>query len=117
MALPPEGYWIPRYRSSRPTARRRCLPSTTGKLRIEYKVRGNTITIYECRPPWRKGIGPDWTRMRICTFEWDPSTRSLDALCTRPKQRRLEYPFIEPAPDLAPLVRDLDNDPTCIFWG
>lgn len=27
------------------------------KLRIEYKVRGNTITIYECRPPWRAGPG------------------------------------------------------------
>jgi len=24
------------------------------KIRIEYKVRGNTITIYERRPPWRE---------------------------------------------------------------
>lgn len=42
------------------------------KLRIEYKVRGNTITVYECRPPWREDFGPDWTRKRVCTFEWDP---------------------------------------------
>jgi hypothetical protein len=56
------------------------------KLRIEYKARGNTITI--------------WT------------------LYARDRNdRRLEYPFIEPARDLAPLLRELDDDPTCIFWG
>jgi hypothetical protein len=29
----------------------------------------------------------------------------------------LAYPYIEPVHDLAPLLRELDNDPTCIFWG
>jgi hypothetical protein len=86
-------------------------------LGIEYKVHGNTITIYECRPPWRKEIGPDWTRMRICTFEWDPTTRLWTLHARDRSDRRLEYPFIESAPDLAPLIRDLDSDPTCIFWG
>jgi hypothetical protein len=87
------------------------------KLRIEYGVRGNTITIYECRPPWRKEIGPDWTRMRVCTFEWDPGTRLWTLYAHDRNDRRLEYPFTEPAPDLASLLRDLDNDPTGIFWG
>lgn len=59
------------------------------KLRIEYKVRGNTITIYECRPPWRKEVGPDWTKMGICAFEWDPP---LDALRTRPKRTSTGIP-------------------------
>ena len=31
--------------------------------------------------------------------------------------RRLAHPYIEPVHDLAPLLRELDNDPTCIFWG
>ncbi len=87
------------------------------KLRIEYKVRGNTITISECRPPWREGIGPDWTRMRICTFEWDPGTRLWTLYARDRNDRRLEYPFIEPARDLVSLISELDNDPTCIFWG
>ncbi len=87
------------------------------KLRIEYKVRGNTITLYECRPPWRKELGPDWTRMRVCTFEWDPATYLWTLYARDRNDCRLEYPFIEPAPDLAPLIRDLDGDPTGIFWG
>lgn len=87
------------------------------KLRTEYKDHGNTITIYECRPPWREEVGPDWTRRRICTFEWDPRTHLWTLYARDRNDRRLEYPFIEPVPDLAPLLRELDNDPTCIFWG
>lgn len=87
------------------------------KLRTEYKVRGNAITIYECRPPWRRDFGPGWTRRRICTFEWDPRTRLWTLYARDRNDRRLGYPFIEPARDLAPLLRELDNDPTCIFWG
>ncbi|MGH2974537.1 MAG: DUF3024 domain-containing protein [Solirubrobacterales bacterium] len=88
-----------------------------GKLRTEYKVRGNTITIFECRPPWRKDFGRDWTRRRICTFEWDPRVRLWTLYARDRNDRRLDYPYIEPVRDLAPLLRELDNDPTCIFWG
>lgn len=77
---------------------------------------------FEPEPPgaphrWREGIGPDWTRRRICTFEWDPRTRLWTPYARDRNNRRLEYPFIEPAGDLAPLLRELDKDPTCIFWG
>jgi Protein of unknown function (DUF3024) len=68
-------------------------------------------------PPWREDFGPDWTRKRVCTFDWDATTR-LWALYARDRNgRRLEYPFIEPVRDLALLIRELDKDPTCIFWG
>lgn len=87
------------------------------ELRIEYEVHGSTITIYECRPPWREEMGPDWTRMRICTFEWDAMTRLWTLYARDRNDRRMDCPFVEPAPDLASLIRDLDNDPTGIFWG
>lgn len=87
------------------------------KLRIEYKVRGNTITVYECRPPWREDFGPDWTRKRVCTFEWDLGTRLWTLYARDRNDHRLEYPYTEPVHDLAPLLRELDSDPTCIFWG
>lgn len=31
--------------------------------------------------------------------------------------RRLDYPFVETTPDLLPLLREIEPDPTCIFWG
>ena len=51
------------------------------QLRIEYEVRGNTITIYECRPPWRQELGPDGLHFRVGSDD-----SSLDALRTRPER-------------------------------
>jgi hypothetical protein len=87
------------------------------KIRIEYRVRGDTITIYECRPPWREDFGPDWTSMRICSMQWDPETRLWTLYARNRNDRRLDYPFIDPASSVMPLLRELENDPTCIFWG
>ncbi len=87
------------------------------EIRIEYRVRGRAITIYECRPPWSEDLGPDWTSMRICSFEWDPATRLWRLYSRDRNDRRLDYPFVGPTPDLTPLLRELDTDPTGIFWG
>lgn len=87
------------------------------QIRIEHRIRGNTITIYECRPPWREEFGPEWTSMRICAFEWDPETRLWTLYARDRNDRRLDYPYLDPAPTVAPLLRELEDDPTCIFWG
>ncbi len=31
--------------------------------------------------------------------------------------RRLHYPYLDPALSVKPLLVELDDDPTCIFWG
>lgn len=87
------------------------------QIRIEYKVCGNTITIYERRPPWREDLGPEWTLMRICTLQWDPEARLWTLYARDRNDRRLDYPYLDPAPAVAPLLRELEDDPTCIFWG
>ena len=50
-------------------------------------------------------------------FRLGPGARLWTLYARDRNDRRLEYPFIEPVRDLAPLLRELDNDPTCIFWG
>lgn len=62
-------------------------------------------------------MGPEWTSMRICTLEWDPAA-SLWTLYSRDRNdRRRDYQFVDPAPTVAPLLRELGDDPTGIFWG
>jgi hypothetical protein len=87
------------------------------EIRIEYKLRGNTIAIHECRPPWREDFGPAWTSMRICTLQWDSKTRLWTLYARDRNDRRLDYQFVDPAPSVMPLLRELENDPTSIFWG
>lgn len=81
------------------------------KIRLEYRVRGNTITIYECRLPWREDFGPDWTSMRICSMQWDPERRRWTLYARNRNDRRLDYPFIDPASSVMPLLRELENVP------
>ncbi|MHB0886282.1 MAG: DUF3024 domain-containing protein [Bacillota bacterium] len=41
------------------------------KYRLEFDVRGNSMTLYECRAPWRPGL-TEWTRMSSAQFRFDP---------------------------------------------
>lgn len=87
------------------------------EIQVEYELRGNTITLYERRPPWREDVGSEWTSMRICVFEWDHDRHKWTLYSIDRNDRRRRYEFAEPASDLMPLLREVDNDPTGIFWG
>ncbi len=92
-------------------------PEHADKIRIEYGLRGNTITLYECRPPWREDLGPQWTSSRICSMQWSPQTRLWTLYARDRNDRRLDYEFVTPSQSVAPLLREVDDDPTAIFWG
>ncbi len=87
------------------------------QIRIEHRTRGNTITIYELRPPWREDLGPEWTSSRVCTLQWDPDTELWRIYARDRNDSRLDYPYAEPAASVANLLDELDRDPTGIFWG
>lgn len=87
------------------------------EIRIEYTVRGNTIAIHERRPPWHEDLSSEWTSMRICSMEWDPATRLWTLYARDRNDRRLDYPNLNPVPSVKPLLMELDDDPTGIFWG
>ncbi len=86
-------------------------------IRIEVNVGRGFVTIYECRPPWRSDLGPEWTRTPVARLR----RRSKDALWT------LYYPFrasgfrrytrLEPSSLVDDLLAEVDDDPTCLFWG
>ena len=46
------------------------------RIRLDVDTVGNSITIWECRPPWRPEYGPEWTRMGIARFRYSPSQKS-----------------------------------------
>lgn len=40
-------------------------PDMQDEIRLEVETVANSITIWECRPPWRPEYGREWTRMGI----------------------------------------------------
>lgn len=101
--------------------RRRCEaripPQYRDQLRIEFEQRGNALTILECRPPWRAGLGPEWTRHGIARLRYNAS-RGVWNLFWRGRNLRLQrYEHCPPSAHVADLLVEIERDPTGIFWG
>lgn len=44
-----------------------------GQIRYELDVTDRTVTILECRPPWRPAYGPEWTRSPVARLRYTKS--------------------------------------------
>jgi hypothetical protein len=85
------------------------------QVRIEHAVRGNAITIVECRPPWREDFGPEWSSTKVAQLRHDGGMWTL--YCPDSSGRWWQYDATDPAPDVRPLLAAFDDDVTGIFWG
>ncbi len=99
-------------------ARNNSLPERAqGQIRYELDVANTTITIVECRPPWRPDLGPEWTRSPIARLRYT-KTRKEWSLYWR--DRNLKFHNYERVParlHVEELLAEVDRDPTHIFWG
>ena len=87
------------------------------QVRIEVDVRGRSVTILECRPPWTPAIGPDWTRFPVARLR-HIQARGVWMLDWRDRDLRWHrYDRVGPSPHVAPLLAEIEADPTGIFWG
>ena len=86
------------------------------KIRIEHTVRGKSVTIFECRPPWPESVGPEWSRLPIAQLRFDPAIHVWTLFCADRNSRWHLYDFIEPG-TVTELLAEIEADPTSIFWG
>ncbi len=94
---------------------RRIPPGVRDQIRLKYRIRGETVTLIERRPPWR---GPgEWTASVVAQFRRDPATGQWRLYCADRNSRWHLYEEIQPARDLRVLLSEVDRDPTGIFWG
>jgi hypothetical protein len=87
------------------------------EIRLEHTVRGSRITLIERRPPWSEMVEPEWTSMKIAQLRYDERTRTWTLFAADRNERWHAYDFIEPAGDVGPLLAEVADDPTAIFWG
>jgi len=56
---------------------RRAPAELQDELRLEIGFRGNSVTLFELRPPWAPNVmGPEWTRMPVAQFRYDEAART-----------------------------------------
>lgn len=95
----------------------RIRPRARDQIRLEAGIDDRSITILECRPPWRPEYGPEWTQFPIARLRYTKSRREW-AIYWRDRNLKFHlYELAEPTADVGALLAEIDRDPTCIFWG
>jgi hypothetical protein len=90
---------------------------TRDQVRVDCEVGPRGLTILERRPPWNAGAGADWSSLPVARLMYAKSSK-LWSLHWRDRNLRFHrYDQLEPAATVAPLLAELDRDPTGIFWG
>ncbi len=87
------------------------------QVRVECEIDPRAITVVEWRPPWREDFGPEWTRLPVARFRYVGTTRFWTLYYYRHTGRWERYPLLDPVTRIDPLLRELELDPMCLFWG
>ena len=77
----------------------------------------NTVTIVERRAPWRPDFGPEWTTGPVARLRYVHKYRHWTLLWRDRNERWHRYDRVEPTADVTVLLGEIEQDPTCIFWG
>ena len=85
------------------------------KIRVSYKVRGNSVTLIESRPYWDDPS--EWSNLAVAQFRYDPKDKTWTLYCADRNNRWHLYIDTESSPNLDDLLKEVDRDPTGIFWG
>jgi DUF3024 family protein len=87
------------------------------QVRLEFVVRGDTITLVERRAPWRPEYGPDWSSQKIAQPRYDNGSAQWALFWRNRTERWFLHADVPPSRDAGTLLDEIDRDPTGIFWG
>ncbi len=96
---------------------RRIPPHIRDQIKLEFTIRGDSITIVERRPPWRSDIGPEWTTMKIAQLRFQTGSGTWSLWWSDRNGRWLRVPDLDASPDIEQLLAVIDDDPSGAFWG
>lgn len=85
------------------------------QVNVSYKIRGNSVTIFENRVPWRPEW-TEWTSMPIAQIRYDVKTGKWALYCADRNDRWHEYIDMM-LQNIDKILAEIDKDPTGIFWG
>ncbi|MCL4537074.1 MAG: DUF3024 domain-containing protein [Nitrospirae bacterium] len=96
--------------------KKRVPPHVLDKVNLSYKIKGNTVSIFENRAPWRPDM-KEWTSMEIAKMKYDKNTGKWMLYYADRHNRWHKYWDFKPTKNLDAILVEIDRDPTGIFWG
>jgi hypothetical protein len=85
------------------------------KLLIGYKIRGNSVTLFEGRPVYFDKS--KWTQSVVAQFRYSPIDQKWTLYCADRNSRWHKYSRTKPSKIFELLLNEVEADPTGIFWG
>lgn len=85
------------------------------EVRVEATVRGRSVTLFECRPPW-DGSPSDWSRVPVAQLRFDRDAGQWTLHWSDRNSRWHLYDDIVPG-TVTELLAEIERDPVSIFWG
>ncbi len=84
------------------------------QVKLHIDIKGNRVVLAESRPLF---IDPAiWNDIKIAQFEYNTESRIWTLYWYDRKNRRQPYPTGRNRDTLEKLIREVDSDPTGIFW-
>ena len=84
-------------------------------MRIEAAVRGSSVTIFDCRPPWHPDLA-EWSQVRVAQLRHDPGTHLWSLYWADRNGRWHRYDDLPPCA-ISQALEEIERDPAAIFWG
>ena len=90
-------------------------PQVAAQVRRGYHVEGTAVVVYESRPSFLK---PEiWQEHPVAKFQFNKSRGTWRLFCMFRDLKWRAYEPLRESLALADLVREVQTDPTGIFWG
>jgi len=85
------------------------------QVRLGFRFRGDSVTLYEERPGFGK---PEiWVETVVAQFRFKPQTRKWTLYWADRNSKWHEYDLIGPSRSFETLLKEVHEDSTGIFWG
>ncbi|MDQ5985090.1 MAG: hypothetical protein CSYNP_00794 [Syntrophus sp. SKADARSKE-3] len=85
------------------------------QIKLIFKIRGNNVTLIETRPFYRD---PSiWTEVPVAQFRYDEPSHKWFLYYPDRNSRWHSYSGVIPTANLDVIFKEIDRDPTGIFWG
>lgn len=85
------------------------------KVKLTFDISGNKVTLIETRPYFKDSS--IWTKTPMAQFRFDNKKKQWLIYCIGRNERWRLYDLIKPSSNFDDLLKELDRDPTGIFWG
>jgi len=90
-------------------------PAVSDKLRLDFRIRGESVTLYESRPFYADP--KRWIDAAIAQFQYDLAAGTWTLYWPDRNARWHRFADFEPTLNFERLLKTVDDDPTGVFWG